>query len=142
VTDRPQGRLAVLLVLLLVVSALAACGDDGSSTTGPAVSFGEGDVPPSFPEDFPIPSGAIIGSTLVDTINDRSEMEIRIGAAGQAVAEFYLEELPASGYEITSDTTETRLRMIGFADGDLVGAVVIAEADPSVTRAVIEINRS
>ena len=62
---RIMKTLRITIAVFTLLGVVAACGDDGTGTTsGTGVVFGEGEMPPAFPEDFPIPPNAVIGSTL------------------------------------------------------------------------------
>ncbi len=135
-------RFLVLAVAVLVMLA-AACGDDGGTTTtdGNAnVIIGSGEIPDSVPEDFPFPAGSLIGSTLVDRINTRTEVEVRTPAQFADVVQFWNINLVNSGYVIgESNGGETRWT-IEFSKGATAGTVTIVAADVSITQSVVELN--
>lgn len=133
-------RLAVLMVAALVV--VAACGDDdaGPTTSNGDVVIGSGEIPDSVPDDFPFPAGSLIGSTLVDGINGRTEVEVRTPAQFTDVVQFWNINLVNSGYVVgESDGTETRW-VIEFSKGTIMGSVTIVAADVSITQSVVELN--
>ena len=133
---------------LLFVAALAAlmvlaagCGDDTPASTDPVV-FGEGEVPGSVPRDFPIPDGAVIGSTLVDHINNRTEVEIRMRFDLATTEQFFNVELVNVGYLVpTSRDTGLGLWEMEFIKGDLLGTIIIRDLG-DVVQAVVEVNRA
>ena len=102
-------RLLTALVALIVVALFAAgCNDSSTDTTtsgdseaAAGVVFGRGSIPDTVPESFPIPEGAVIGATLVDTNRGLTEMVVTFPAAVPAVVTYYEENLPPNGYEIT-----------------------------------------
>lgn len=73
---RALRRLAPLAMLLALTFVVTACGDDAPSGTTQAVTFGEGEIPDSVPDDFPVPEGAVVGTTLVDRVNNRTEFRL------------------------------------------------------------------
>ncbi len=138
-TGEPRRAFLVVMLVLLVSLAAAACGDDD----GEPVTFGEGEVPSTFPDDFPIPPGAVIGTTLVDRVNHRSEFALAVPQAVQEVIQFFLVELVNEGYVVDSSEGTTALWTITFSDGDLVGEVSMQpQSSGAATQAVVSINRS
>ncbi len=138
-TDR---RLAWLLAALLVVGAVGACGDDepGDGTGGPEVSFGEGAVPDQVPEDFPIPPGAVVGSTLVDGINTKTEMELRVREEIADVAQFFTVNLVSNGFVIDDSNSDGSRWTLEFRRNGLAGSVVITSPSPGVSQAIVTLN--
>ena len=125
--------LRTFTIVVLAFSLLAgACSDD--APTG--VVFGDGEVPETVPEDFPIPEGANIGSTLIDYDNDIAEMAMIIPAAIPAVVAYYETNLPTAGYTITSSAGTQAEWTIEFNDNDVAGSVVMRVGGPDLTSAV------
>ena len=101
-----------LVVAFIVVAALLAAGcgssESGSATTDGAlpdesgVVFGRGTVPATVPETFPIPDEAVVGATLIDGNRGITEMILTLPATFASSVSYYEENLPGSGYEITS----------------------------------------
>jgi hypothetical protein len=138
-----QGTRRLATAFAAAALLLAGCGDAGDTTTttadGPPVSFGEGEIPPGVPDDFPFPPQAVIGSTLVDRNNGRIEVEFRVRAAAVELVAFYDQALPAAGYEITATVEGDPLTTLEFAHpGGLEGKVVISFVDAGLARAVAE----
>lgn len=135
--------LAVVGVFTLAVGA-AACGlDDGGGTesTDPVV-FGEGTVPEAFPSDFPIPLDSVIGSTLVDTVNNRSEFRVTTTADRTSVIQFFEVGLVNRGYVINSSDGNSSEWTITFSNGELKGTILAIPQGAGITAAVVSINRS
>jgi hypothetical protein len=130
-----------LVVLLIVVATLvAACGDDGGSTTvtTEAVVFGEGEIPESVPESFPIPPNAVIGSTLVDKINHRTEFRLTVASDVESTVRFFQVGLVNQGYVITSSEGNAAEWTMTFRLGDLTGTIFTTpQSGGSVTTAVV-----
>jgi hypothetical protein len=127
----------VMLALLLVTG----CGDDGTAGTGSGdqVVFGEGEPPSAFPADFPIPTNAVIGTTLVDRINHRSEMALQIEGLLDAAVQNFTIGLVSQGYVITSSEGTAESWTIAFERGELQGEVVF-QAVGGFTQAVASVN--
>ena len=132
-----------LLVLAAFVAALGlvstACGGDDPADP---VEFGEGEVPASMPDSIPIPRGASIGSTLVDRVNNRTEMSIQVRMGYEELVQFYAVELVGAGYLVQESSGSAASWTILFADGDLQGDIVLVPAGGGLARAVIGVNRS
>lgn len=135
-------RLATVLVILVLGALAAACGDDDvtpTSITSGGIIFGEGEVPPAFPSDFPMPANAVIGSTLIDPINHRSEMNIRLGVEMTAMVQFYNVGLVNQGYVVTGSTGSSTSWEITFTRDTLAGSIVFSPLG-EITQAVATVN--
>ncbi len=144
-TERKFGAAVVALALAALFAVVgAACGDDGGGDgTGPDVSFGSGSIPDPVPEDFPIPPGAIIGSTLVDRINNRTELEMRLRDDQATTAQYFTVNLVNRGFVIDDSRQETGGRwVIDFRRADLRGSVLIIVAAPGSSQVVLDLNVS
>jgi hypothetical protein len=132
-------RLLALGVFAMVVAT--GCGDDAPSGTsiGDQVVFGEGEPPPAFPADFPIPANAVIGTTLVDRLNHRSEMALQIDGLVEAAVQNFTFGLVSQGYVITSSDGTAESWTIEFTRGELRGDVVF-QAVGGFTQAVASVN--
>ncbi|WKZ83346.1 MAG: hypothetical protein QY307_03650 [Acidimicrobiia bacterium] len=121
-----SSRLPVLLLATLMV--VSACGDDdaSSSTTAGAVVFGEGEVPATFPDDFPIPGNSVIGLTLIDPPNHKSEMNLSTGSDFVTTVQFFTLSLVSAGYVLESSYGDELRWEIGFRRGEVVGTVVVS----------------
>lgn len=121
-------RLAALLLLLLVVVAAGGCGDDALGTADDPVVFGEGSRPPAIPSDFPIPGNSVIGSTMIDRTNHRTEMAIQVGSELTATVQYFNVGLVSNGYVVgASSGTATQWR-IAFSRGELSGEIDFTSA--------------
>lgn len=128
-----------LVVVVLAFSLLAAaCSDD--APTG--VVFGEGEVPETLPDDFPIPDNAKINSTLIDYDRGVTEMLYVIPAALAAVVAFYESNLPNAGYTIESSDGSRAEWIIAFSDADVEGTLVLEVGGPEITSAVVRFTES
>lgn len=133
---------------LLAAVVLAACGGTtDTTTTSPSttgttmeengVVFGEGSLPATLPADFPIPAQAVVGATMEDTVRNRTEVILTMAAAPADVVDFYQQNLPATGYDITGSDLESTDKVIAFANEGVDGEVVIRGNGPNITSASI-----
>ena len=139
-----RNRLLALPVLVLALSALVmtGCSDSGGSSTIAAddVEFGKGSIPDAIPSDFPLPRGVVIGSYLVDRVNRRSEVELRVPSEADVVAQFFGIGLVNNGYVVDENTNEGGRWLIKFRRDDLRGEVILSSPGAGITQAVIEVN--
>ena len=133
-----RSRLIVVLVMLTASLVAVSCGDDG----GEPVTFGEGEIPSAFPDDFPVPPGAVIGSTLVDRVNHRSEYALTVPLDSEATIQFYLVELVNAGYVVETSQGTTALWTITYSKGDLAGELSLQPQGGGATHVVVSINRA
>ncbi len=104
----------ILIAFVAAVAVLGAACTSGatdptattsSTTTIPAeipdLEFGKGEVPFTVPAGFPVPSSAVIGSTMIDGVNGRTEMLINFPASVGDVVTFYEANLPVLGFQVT-----------------------------------------
>jgi hypothetical protein len=141
-------RLLIALAALIVVALVATgCSDSSTDTTaaddsGDAASgvvFGRGSVPDTVPESFPIPDEAVIGATLVDTNRGLTEMVVTFPASVEAVVQYYEENLPSNGYEITRSEGNDADWLMAF-DGDGVDGVLrITIGGASLSAATVQL---
>jgi hypothetical protein len=137
---RRRVPLAALLALALVVSA---CGDDEPAATTEAITFGEGVIPDSVPEDFPIPAGAEIGNTLVDRINHKTEFSLTIRSDPTSAVQFFQVGLVNQGYVVESSDGNQTLWEITFSRGQgLTGSVVLTAPTDELVAAVVSVSSS
>ena len=127
-------RRAALVVLLLV--AVAACGDSTTDT----VIFGEGRIPSAIPDDFPLPADVVIGSTLVDTINTKSEFEFRTSTDLGLLVQFLSVRLVEGGYVIDESSGDVARWALAFRRGSLEGAVQLRSLGDGLSQGVVTVN--
>jgi len=137
-------------LLRLVAMAIAfgliviACGDDdGAPATTEPVVFGEGEVPETVPEGFPIPPNASIGTTLVDKVNNRTEFRLTVTSDMESTIRFFQVGLVNEGYVITSSEGSAAEWTMTFSLGELTGQIFTTpQTGGSVTTSVISFNTS
>lgn len=136
-------RLVAVVALLTLVVVVAACGDGEPAGTTQAVTFGEGVIPDSVPEDFPIPDGAEVGSTLVDKINDRTEFTLAIRSDPTSAVQFFQVGLVNQGYVVGSSEGNQTLWEITFSKGDdLTGSIIFTAPQNDLVAAVVSLSGS
>lgn len=128
------GAAAVLIALGAV-----GCSDGELDVADEPVVFGEGVRPPAIPADFPIPPEAVIGSTMIDRTNHRTEMALQVGADLEAVVRYFNIGLVSQGYVVgASSGTETSWTIM-FRRDELMGEIGFT-AQGDITRVLVEVN--
>lgn len=127
-------RRRALLALLFV--ALASCGD----STAPTVMFGEGTIPPAIPDDFPVPDDAVIGATLIDTINTKSEFEFRTATGLEALVQSLSLGLVDAGFVVDNSSGNAVQWSISFRRGSLEGSIQLRAIEDAVSQGVVRVN--
>ncbi len=140
-------RLLTLIVSLALLGA--ACSGSTTITTGteapatttvdPAarVIFGSGSVPETMPTEFPIPDGAVIGSTLIDRNRDLTEMIVRVTSDVAALTDFYATNLPGRGFTVDFSEKEGAGWKLEFSSEAGAGTVAISDGGRGVAQAVV-----
>lgn len=130
---RLHGVGLVILALLLI-----ACGGDDAE-----VAFGEGRLPDSVPDNFPVPPGATIGETLVDTAHDRTEFSLAIESDLPSVVQFFTISLVNQGYLIgRSQSLNQTTWQMSFQRGDLTGEILISSDGGGASQAIVSIDEA
>jgi hypothetical protein len=137
-------RLAPVAVLLAFVVFVAGCGDGGEPTgTTQAVTFGEGEIPASVPEDFPIPADAEIGSTLVDKINNKTEFSLTLRSDRESAIQFFQVGLVNQGYVVVSSDGNQTLWELSFRKGEaLTGSITLSTPQLDLVAVVVSLSTS
>ncbi len=137
-------NLLIAVVAAVVVLGAACTGTaaepattTSSTTTIPAeipdLEFGSGVVPFTVPADFPIPETAVVGTTMIDGMNGRSEMNVNFPAQMVDVVEYYETNLSVLGYDVTdSKGSETEWDIVHTKDG-VEGTIHLTQGGGSVT---------
>ena len=127
------------VIVVLAFSLLAAaCSDD--APTG--LVFGEGEIPETVPDDFPIPEGANVGSTLIDYDRGKTEVLAIVPAEMDAVLRYYETNLSNAGYTIESSDGNQAEWEIAFNDDDVDGTVLLKVGGAEITQLAIELTES
>ena len=107
----------VVAVLAVVATiGLSACDSGNSGTTtsmapettttevsggdDDPVVFGRGELPATVPSGFPIPAEAVVGTTMIDRINDVTEVALTYPTTVVAVVDYFEANLVAVGYSV------------------------------------------
>jgi len=132
-------RFLALAALLVVVTA---CSDDTTATEDTrTVIFGEGEIPATVPADFPTPPNAVIGSTLIDRVNHKTEFSVQMRADLTTAVQYYEIELVNRGYVVTSSTALSDvLWRIEFNLGELLGEATINFVGEGLSQIVVTLN--
>lgn len=107
-----------------------------ADTSNDALVFGNGTIPDSVPEGFPIPEEGSVGATMIDRVNGITELVVIYPAHFEDVVSYFEANLPATGYTIdNSEGTEARWT---FAfSGEASGEVFVETAGSGVTQGLI-----
>lgn len=134
-------RRAVLLLVVWVLALVAVgCGGDDA---GEPIVFGEGEVPSSVPGDLPIPPGAVVGSTMVDRVNHRTEFALTLAQEADAVVQYYTVNLVSAGFVVDSSAGDPLGSWrIEFSRGELRGGIVIQPGGSGLAAVVVSLNVS
>jgi hypothetical protein len=142
--ERSMRTRNILIAMVAAVALLgAACTSSAEETTTtttipaeiPDLEFGKGEVPFTVPAGFPIPDTAVIGTTMIDGVNGRTEMIVSFPSPMADVVSFYETNLPATGFEITdSQGIQTRWEIDHVKDGS-DGIIKLAFTSDSISTA-------
>ena len=144
--------LAVLAIVATI--ALTACdsSDSATSTTvapdttttvasggdDEPVVFGRGELPATVPSEFPIPAEAVVGTTMVDRINDVTEISMTYPTTVVAVVDYFETNLVAVGYSVDESTGTDGDWMITFSRADGPGGTIrVVTAGSGVSQGAI-----
>jgi hypothetical protein len=141
-------RLLLATAVVALAVSLAACSDNGEpgdSTTvasGSAedVVFGSGELPATIPEEFPLPAGSAVGSTMVVTQTGFTEVIARISAEQGLTVAFFEQELPQAGFTIDNSTGDDAAWLIEFSLDGAKGTIDVTEPVQGISQAVIRYN--
>jgi hypothetical protein len=123
-------------------STTGAGGDSSSTTIANPVGqlvFGSGEMPSTFPADFPIPTSAKIGSTMIDGANDRSEMILRVAASQDSLVVFYGQNFEQRGYTYSTELRADGQAFVTFSKDDVAGTILVREAATDLSEAIVRI---
>jgi hypothetical protein len=102
-----------------------------------SVIFGNGSVPETVPDSFPIPDAAVIGTTLQDTESGRTEVVMVLPAEPEAVVLYYEENLPTAGYEVTRSEAAGSGHAIEFTGDGVSGQIIILVGSSNAATAAL-----
>ncbi|MEX2323295.1 MAG: hypothetical protein WEA29_05940 [Acidimicrobiia bacterium] len=128
----------IRVALLLLVVAIVAVGCGGGAEPEP-IEIGSGSLPSSMPRDFPIPADAVIGSTLIDRVNHRTEVTVTMQQEMVPVVQYFQVGLVNAGYVVNRSEGDGSRWTIEFSKGELLGTIDI-NYNTGVAVLFIEVN--
>lgn len=138
-------RTFVMLVAAVALVA-AGCSDEPGTTTtegvtsGEDVVFGEGELPDTIPDGFPLPSGSSVGSTMVVPKTGFTEVIVRISAEIGITAEYFNQGLAQGGFSVDSSEATDGGWAIAFSRDTSQGTIDLSEPLPGISQAVVRYN--
>ncbi len=132
----------VIFVAIAVIGA--ACSDTTESTTsgapsGDDVVFGQGELPDTIPDEFPLPAGSVVGSTMVIT-DGITEVVIRVSAERGITVQFFDQGLASGGFTVDRSEEEDGRWVIDFNRDSTKGTLVITEPTEGISQVVLRYN--
>lgn len=144
VTTTRSSRCFPIAVAIVMLAAACTSSGDETTTTGAAlgsdrgVEFGSGVIPETFPPEFPVPSEAVIGTTLIDHVNNNSEVLLTLPATVLDAGAYFEENLASRGFEITTSEGSDSNWVIEFGGGGGDGVVRINGGGPGVSVVAVQ----
>lgn len=124
-------------IALVVVAAIAVgCGDGAEPEP---IEIGDGTLPSTMPRDFPIPPDGVIGATLIDRVNHRTEVTVTMQQEMVPVVQYFQVGLVNAGYVVNRSEGDRSRWTIEFAKGELLGSIDI-NYNTGVAVVFIEVN--
>ena len=107
-------RMLLAAVVVGLAVSLTGCSDSvetGESeppSSGPVedVVYASGELPETIPDEFPLPEGSVIGSTMVITDTGFTEVIVRMSAEKDLAVSFFDQELPKAGFIVDSSADD------------------------------------
>ena len=145
----------VVAVLAVVATiGLSACDSGNSGTTtsmapettttevsggdDDPVVFGRGELPATVPSGFPIPAEAVVGTTMIDRINDVTEVALTYPTTVVAVVDYFEANLVAVGYSVDESAGSDGDWTITFSHSDGPGGTIrVVTAGSGVSQGAI-----
>lgn len=131
--------------IILVAFIVGACGGASAGTTtsgsitGDDVVFGSGTMPETL-RGFPLPSGSAVGSTMVVTKTDFTEVVVRISATVGVSAAFFEQSLPDAGFTVDASAADGAGWLIDYSADGAKGTIDLTEPQDGITQAVVRFN--
>ena len=145
----------VVAVLAVVATiGLSACDSGNSGTTtsmapettttevsggdDDPVVFGRGELPATVPSGFPNPAEAVVGTTMIDRINDVTEVALTYPTTVVAVVDYFEANLVAVGYSVDESAGSDGDWTITFSHSDGPGGTIrVVTAGSGVSQGAI-----
>jgi len=142
-------KLRTLAAAAIAIALLgAACSDGSTTSTSTAaaidspdeVVFSSGELPATIPDNFPLPAGSTVGSTMVVTDTGFTEVIVRVSAELGITAEFFEQNLDQNGFVVDSSNGEQDKWVIEFNLDGVKGTIDITEPQSGISQAVVRYN--
>jgi hypothetical protein len=141
-----KGRTVIALVAVLAVVG-AGCTDAAETTTttasvapGEDIVFGDGVLPDTIPDGFPLPNGSAIGSTMVVGQTGFTEVVVRVSAEQGITAEFFSQGLNQNGFTVDRSEAEGENWVIEFSTDTSKGTIDVSEPVEGISQAIVRYN--
>ncbi len=136
----------ILMVAVAAVAMIGAgCSDTTETTTttsgtsGDDIEFGQGSMPETIPDSFPLPTGSAISSTMV--IKDGlTEVVIRVNAELGITAEFFNQGLVQGGFSVDRSEADGEDWIVEFSDDSAMGTLDISEPQQGISQVLLTYN--
>ena len=139
--------IAIIAVVALVAAACSGSAsgdstDDAAETTTtvelPDLEFGRGVMPVSVPEAWPMPDQAVIGATMIDGVNGRTEVVATFPATVVETVAYYTTNLPIVGFEVTTSEGTDGQWSLEFTGQGVTGGATFKAVGSGVTAGTLE----
>lgn len=134
-----HARIALAASAVAVVVSGCNGGSPTTTASGPNVVIGSGELPATVPEEFPIPQGAVIASTLVNFDAGTTEVILRAAVNGAVLVQFYSVSLPEAGFQLDDVVVEAASWDVLFTGRGVSGSIRIRNAGADISEAVLEL---
>jgi len=125
-------RRTLFALVAVIAIATAACSGGSQETSSavadtsttvelPDLEFGRGVMPVSVPDTWPMPEQAVIGATMIDGVNGRTEVVATFPATVEEVVVYYTTNLPIVGFDITKSEGSDGDWTIEFSGNGVTG---------------------
>jgi hypothetical protein len=142
-------RTILALVAVIAVTAAACSGASQESSSAvadsptttielPDLEFGRGVMPVSVPDAWPMPDQSVIGATMIDGVNGRTEVVATFPATVEEIVAYYTTNLPIVGFEIVKSEGTDGQWTIEFSGNGVTGVAAFKIAGSGVSAATLE----
>ncbi len=95
-------------------------------------------MPVSVPDTWPMPEQAVIGATMIDGVNGRTEVVATFPATVDEVVSYYTTNLPIVGFDITKSEGSDGDWTLEFAGNGVTGMANFKILGSSTTAGTLE----
>ena len=141
-------RTLFALVAVIAIAAAACSGasqeissavaDTSTTVALPDLEFGRGVMPVSVPDTWPMPEQAVIGATMIDGVNGRTEVVATFPATVDEVVSYYTTNLPIVGFDITKSEGSDGDWTLEFSGNGVTGMANFKIFGSSATAGALE----